>query len=197
MSDWGTRRQWGSTQHRRRISDYIELPSEESGDPGFSWQMGRQAATIPTAQPGNSLALSAKVQYGIVSLIELAAIHGQGGVLQVAEIAQRQKIPDRYLEQMLTSLRRARILRSIRGPKGGYQLARPPAEVAVQEVVAALEGETPSRSTSERSTPEFDVLGTLEDRLESARTAILGGTTLQDLLDQRDQLVQAQVMYFI
>jgi Rrf2 family protein len=143
------------------------------------------------------LALSAKVQYGIVALIELAAIHGQGGVLQVAEIAQRQSIPDRYLEQMLTSLRRSRILRSIRGPRGGYQLARPPAEVAVQDVVAALEGETPSRSSTERSTPEFDVLGSLEDRLEQARSAILGGTTLQDLLDQRDQLVQAQVMYFI
>lgn len=143
------------------------------------------------------MALSAKVQYGIVALIELAAIHGQGGVLQVAEIAQRQSIPDRYLEQMLTSLRRARILRSIRGPRGGYQLARPPAEVTIQEVVAALEGETLSRSTTERSTPEFDVLASLEDRLESARNTILGGTTLQDLLDQRDQLVQAQVMYFI
>ena len=143
------------------------------------------------------MALSAKVQYGIVALIELAAIHGQGGVLQVAEIAQRQAIPDRYLEQMLTSLRRSRILRSIRGPRGGYQLARPPGEVTVQEVVAALEGETPNRSSTERSTAEFDVLASLERRLEGARSTILGGTTLQDLLDQRDQLVQAQVMYFI
>ena len=92
------------------------------------------------------MALSAKTRYGIVSLIELAAIYGQGGVLQVAEIAQRQGIPDRYLEQMLTSLRRARILRSIRGPRGGYQLARPPAEILVQEVVITLEGEPPPRS---------------------------------------------------
>jgi hypothetical protein len=143
------------------------------------------------------LTLSAKVQYGIVSLIELATIHGQGGVLQVAEIAQRQNIPDRYLEQMLTSLRRARILRSIRGPKGGYQLARPPAEVQVQEVVAALEGETAARSSNERNSAEFDVLSSLENRLEAARSDILIGTSLQDLLDQRDQLVQAQVMYFI
>ena len=143
------------------------------------------------------MTLSAKVQYGIVSLIELATIHGQGGVLQVAEIAQRQNIPDRYLEQMLTSLRRARILRSIRGPKGGYQLARPPAEVQVQEVVAALEGETAARSSNERNSAEFDVLSSLENRLEAARSDILIGTSLQDLLDQRDQLVQAQVMYFI
>ncbi|MFM7312701.1 MAG: RrF2 family transcriptional regulator [Cyanobium sp.] len=143
------------------------------------------------------MTLSAKVQYGIVSLIELAAIHGQGGVLQVAEIAQRQNIPDRYLEQMLTSLRRARILRSIRGPKGGYQLARPPAEVTVQGVVAALEGEPAPSASAERNTAEFEVLSSLEARLEAARNAILTGTSLQDLLDQRDQLVQAQVMYFI
>ncbi len=143
------------------------------------------------------MALSAKVRYGIISLIELAAIHGQGGVLQVAEIAQRQSIPDRYLEQMLTSLRRARILRSIRGPKGGYQLARPPAEVPILEVVAALEGETPARDLTAQSTAECEVLAALEDRLEGSRTTILAGTTLQDLLDQRDQRMQAQVMYFI
>ncbi|MFN9618771.1 MAG: Rrf2 family transcriptional regulator, partial [Synechococcaceae cyanobacterium] len=47
---------------------------------------------------------SAKTEYGLVSLLELASIHSQGGVLQVAEIAHRQGIPERYLEQMLTSL---------------------------------------------------------------------------------------------
>ncbi|MEB3324094.1 MAG: Rrf2 family transcriptional regulator, partial [Cyanobacteriota bacterium] len=70
------------------------------------------------------MAFSAKTQYALVSLIELAAVYGQGGVLQVGEIAQRQSIPDRYLEQMLTTLRRVQILRSQRGPRGGYQLAR-------------------------------------------------------------------------
>ncbi|MFM7754944.1 MAG: RrF2 family transcriptional regulator [Cyanobium sp.] len=143
------------------------------------------------------MAFSAKTEYGIVSLIELAAIHGQGTVLQVAEIAQRQSIPDRYLEQMLTSLRRARILRSIRGPKGGYQLARPPAQVSLAEVVACLEGGGAARAGATRTTPEFDVLSTLEDRLEQAHRDILESTTLQELLDQRDHLAQTQAMYFI
>ena len=155
------------------------------------------AARIPTEQPGNGVALSAKTRYGIVSLIELAAIYEQGGVLQVAEIAQRQRIPDRYLEQMLTSLRRAHILRSIRGPRGGYQLARPPAEILVQEVVITLEGEPPPRSETEAATAEFDVLSALEEQLEEVRRQILAGTSVQDLLDQRDALVQAQAMYFI
>ena len=143
------------------------------------------------------MALSAKTQYGIVSLIELAAIYDQGSVLQVAEIAQRQGIPDRYLEQMLTSLRRARILRSIRGPRGGYQLARPPAEIQLLQVITALEGEAPPRSGNERASSEFNVLSALEERLEASRRSILEGTSVQDLLDQRDQLASAQAMYFI
>jgi Rrf2 family protein len=143
------------------------------------------------------LAFSAKTGYGLVSLMELAAIHAQGGVLQVAEIAQRQGIPDRYLEQMLASLRRGQILRSIRGPKGGYQLARPPAEIRVDDIVSCLEGDVPPRGGGESTSPEFEVLGRLEERLEEARRAILSGTTLQDLLDQRDRLAQAQGMYFI
>jgi Rrf2 family protein len=143
------------------------------------------------------VAFSAKTGYGLVSLVELAAIYERGGVLQVAEIAHRQSIPDRYLEQMLTSLRRGSILRSIRGPRGGYQLARPPAEIRVLDVVNCLEGEGASRPGGARQTPEFEVLGRLEERLEQASQSILATTTLQELLDQRDQLAQAQAMYFI
>ena len=144
------------------------------------------------------MAFSAKTEYGLVALVELASIHASGGVLQVAEIALRQNIPDRYLEQMLTSLRRGGILRSIRGPKGGYQLLRTPAEVLVAEVVNCLEGETSAReSAAGRQTPEFDVLDELAAQLESARLKLLRSTTLQDLLDRRDGLLQAQAMYFI
>jgi len=140
---------------------------------------------------------SAKTEYGLVALLELAAAQPAGGVLQVAEIAQRQGIPDRYLEQMLTSLRRARILRSIRGPRGGYQLARPAAEIRVAEVVHCLEGDPVPGAGGSRSTPEFQVLESLTARLEQARTSILAGTTVKDLLEQRDQLSQGLTMYFI
>ncbi len=145
---------------------------------------------------GIVLTFSAKTQYALVSLMELAAIHDQGGVLQVGEIAQRQAIPDRYLEQMLTALRRCQILRSQRGPKGGYQLARPPAQVRLSEIVACLEGE-PETGANGRPSPEFQVLAQVESRLHQARQRLLDETTLQDLLDQRNSLSQAQLMYFI
>jgi Rrf2 family protein len=140
---------------------------------------------------------SAKTEYGLISLLELATIYLQGGVLQVAEIASRQNIPDRYLEQMLTSLRRAQILRSIRGPKGGYQLAMAPAQIKVVDVVRCLEGDSSVETRALRDTAEYQVLDGLESELAQARLQILEGTTLQDLVDRRDRLVQSQAMYFI
>jgi Rrf2 family protein len=181
----------GSTLPGRRIPNYI------AWDPGFAGSGDLGPVTIPTNAPGNAVAFSAKTEYGLVSLLELAAIYPQGGVLQVAEIAARQGIPDRYLEQMLTSLRRGGLLRSIRGPRGGYQLARPPAEILTAEVVSCLEGEHDSRGSAVRRSPEFEVIGGLQERLAAARQGILDATSLQELLDERDQKLQSQVMYFI
>jgi Rrf2 family protein len=118
-------------------------------------------------------------------------------VLQVAEIAGRQAIPERYLEQMMTSLRRAGILRSIRGPRGGYQLARSPSQLTVAEVVACLEGDMSTRDGSSRNSPEFQALDGLSAALDRQREERLSAITLQDLLEQRDEHLEAQAMYFI
>lgn len=174
------------------------VPATSTGSsaepPGPAGLLSQSAQTLRRREP---VAFSSKTEYGLVALIELAAIYPSGAVLQVAEIAARQSIPDRYLEQMLTSLRRGGILRSIRGPKGGYQLVRPPADVLVSEVVSCLEGDATVRDATERSTPEFQVLHGLAGQLERARLDLLEGTTLQQLLERRDALLQAQAMYFI
>ena len=143
------------------------------------------------------MAFSAKTEYGLVALIEIAAKYGTGGVTQVAEIAARQTIPDRYLEQMLTSLRRGGILHSIRGPKGGYRLAKPPADISVADVVACLEGSTQETSEGRRKTPEFAVLHDLDQRLEVARQSLLQSTTLETLIEQRNRKTGDSTMYFI
>jgi Rrf2 family protein len=153
--------------------------------------------TIHIREPGNGAVFSAKTDYGLIALLELASIHGQGGVLQVGEIAARQQIPDRYLEQMLTSLRRGQILRSIRGPRGGYQLAKAPSDIRVSDVVRCLEGDGAMPARSGRDTPEVEVVRGMEQQLADAHQRILEATTLQDLLDRRDQLAQSQAMYFI
>lgn len=83
--------------------------------------------------------VSTKGDYGIRALIELAHHYGQGP-LQSAEIAARQSIPEPYLDQLLTALRRAGFIRSLRGPQGGHALVRDPDSIRLSEVVLALEG---------------------------------------------------------
>ena len=145
----------------------------------------------------NRLGFPAKTSYGIAALMELAGVYASGEVLQVAEIAARQSIPERYLEQMMTSLRRGGLLRSLRGPRGGYQLTRSPDAVTLAEVIHCLEGDPAASPSEPARTPEFQVIDALAAELARERLARLNSTTLADLLDQRDQRLQAQAMYFI
>jgi Rrf2 family cysteine metabolism transcriptional repressor len=140
---------------------------------------------------------SAKTAYGLVALIDLAAAQTSGEMLPTGEICRRHSIPERYLEQMLTALRKAGFLHSIRGPRGGFQLTRPPQEVTVRDVEACLEGDSTVSRQGERDDPEFRVLHSLEKQLEDARGTILGAVTLADLLQQRDSLRQPQPMFYI
>src|SRR3989337_3281977 len=84
--------------------------------------------------------VSTKGDYGIRALIELAHHFGEPRPPQSGEIAARQKIPESYLEQLLTTLRRAGFIRSVRGPQGGHALIREPRDLRVSEVIEALEG---------------------------------------------------------
>src|SRR5581483_511097 len=83
--------------------------------------------------------VSMKGDYGVRALIELAHHYGEGPV-QSAVIAGRQSIPEPYLDQLLTSLRRAGIIRSVRGPQGGHALIRDPRDLRLSEAIIALEG---------------------------------------------------------
>lgn len=80
-----------------------------------------------------------KGDYGVRALVELAHHYGDGPV-QSATIAGRQSIPEPYLDQLLTALRRSGFIRSVRGPQGGHALIRDPHDLKLSEVVMALEG---------------------------------------------------------
>lgn len=84
------------------------------------------------------ISITSKSRYAVVALAELA---GSGGrPVPVKELAERREIPDQFLEQLFSTLRRSGLLTSHRGSKGGYTLARPPEEITVLEVVQALDG---------------------------------------------------------
>jgi Rrf2 family protein len=85
------------------------------------------------------LAITSKSPYAVRALAELARSGGSGPV-PIGEIARRRDIPVQFLEGLFATLRRAGILQSQRGVKGGYSFARPAEELTVLEVVEALEG---------------------------------------------------------
>jgi Rrf2 family protein len=95
--------------------------------------------------------LSNKGRYGVRALFDMA-FHGAGAASQIREIAERQRIPPRFLEQIFQDLRRAGLVSSKRGPRGGYQLARTPREITLGDVIRALEGKLSAYTSDEEST---------------------------------------------
>ena len=85
------------------------------------------------------ITITTKSPYALAALVELH-LHGDGGPVPIAELARRREIPCQFLEQLFATLRRAGVLRSQRGVKGGYTLARPAGEVTVLELVELLDG---------------------------------------------------------
>jgi Rrf2 family protein len=83
--------------------------------------------------------ISTKIRYGARAMLELAYHYGEGPI-ELKEIAKRENISLKYLEQVINPLRAAGLVKSIRGAKGGYSLAKPPSEICLYDVVETLEG---------------------------------------------------------
>ena len=83
--------------------------------------------------------LSTRGRYGARAAFELAKHYGEGPIM-VRQIAKRQEISERYLEQILNSLRTAELVKSTRGAHGGYELARQPSDISIGEIVRKMEG---------------------------------------------------------
>lgn len=92
--------------------------------------------TFPTT---GALHFSTRGEYGVRLMVELARHYGSGPV-SLSEMAEHESLPRPYLEQLVVSLREAGLVTSTRGAHGGYELARPPAEIHMSKVVTALEG---------------------------------------------------------
>jgi Rrf2 family protein len=125
--------------------------------------------------------LSMKTEYGARAIYELAAAYG-GEALQSAEIARRQKIPGPFLDQVLMTLRRAGLVRSVRGPRGGHLLARSPSEIRLDEVIASLEGDGAEQVSSDRAP---SILAEVTGQADRAAQSVFAAHTLADLLRSR------------
>jgi Rrf2 family protein len=124
--------------------------------------------------------ISTKGDYGVRALIELSHRFGQG-TTQSAEIAARQHIPEPYLDQLLTTLRKAGFIRSVRGPQGGHALLRPPDEIKLSDVIRALEGSLSPVSHLHDEGYQCRAAHEVWHKVEDATAKILDGVTIGDL----------------
>ncbi len=140
--------------------------------------------------------VSTRSDYGLRALIELAGHYGNGP-LQSSEIALRRHIPEQYLDQLLTSLRKAGFIRSVRGPAGGHELVRPPSEICVESVIEALEGtlspvawlDEPPEMTDH---PHHCGQREIWERIRDATTEILHSYSVADLLEREPTAVSGR-----
>ena len=144
--------------------------------------------------------LSCKSEYAILALLELATNYQNGEPLQIRQIAAQQNIPDRYLEQLLATLRRGGIVKSQRGSKGGYLLTRDPWKITLLEVLACLEGLDKVKNCKEETqdkTTDSSIIEEIWQEACQAANSVLETYTLADLCEKRDACRQLNIMYYI
>ncbi len=144
--------------------------------------------------------LSCKSEYAILALLELATHYQKGEPLQIRQIAAKQNIPDRYLEQLLATLRRGGLVKSQRGSKGGYFLTREPWKINLFDVFVCVEGLDKLQNREEDSKPKTSGSAVVEDIWEEARQAanlVLQKYTLLDLCEKQDSQKHLDIMYYI
>jgi len=134
--------------------------------------------------------LSTKGRYSIRALIDLA-LHPDEGPILIRDIAKRQRISERYLEQLFIPLRVAGLVRGIQGAHGGFILIKPPAEIRLSEVIRATEGSTaPVNCVDEpRLCLQSSTCPTryIWAKIKRAIDKVLESTTLQDLAEKQRQ----------
>lgn len=123
------------------------------------------------------ISITSKSVYALSALVELA--HHEGGdPIPVSELARRRDLPAQFLEQLFGSLRRANIVTSRRGVKGGYALARPAAEINALEVVQTLDGQI---SEDQLEIPPWgEIVGALRQQLADRDLATLAAAETAD-----------------
>jgi len=118
--------------------------------------------------------ISVKSEYALAAILDLA-MQPDGEPVKIADIARRQRIPQKFLELILSSLKQGGFVESRRGAEGGYRLARPPSQINVAEVLRFSE----ATKKSKRKAP--DAFTDMWTQVDDVVSAILDHTTFADL----------------
>jgi Rrf2 family transcriptional regulator, cysteine metabolism repressor len=127
------------------------------------------------------LSISAKADYGLTTVLELA-LRTSEDPIQIRDLAERHAIPQHYLEQLLVTLKRRGIVKSFRGARGGYALAKNPSDIRVLDVFEALDGDIHLLPEKRQNSPIAFFTRDVEARL----IKILGITIEELVLKKQD-----------
>lgn len=143
--------------------------------------------------------LSTKGRYGVMACYDLAR-HAADAPVTLKEVAERQGISEGYLEQLMAALRRAGLVRSVRGPQGGYALARHPQTITVGDIIRILEGPIAPVDCVNEDNASFRhcartagcVTRFIWERLRDSMTRVLDSITLADLVAEGSAIEAAE-----
>jgi Rrf2 family protein len=146
--------------------------------------------------------ISAKGEYAVKAMLDLALCDDGETLQPIQDIAKRQSIPQRYLEQVLLGLKRTGFLHSRRGSAGGYRLAKPPDQITVGALLRAVEGQAgvgfAGRASRGSAGDAGGDLIQLWRAVSEAVDAVVDGTTLEDLRRQAaERRASTKPMYHI
>jgi Rrf2 family cysteine metabolism transcriptional repressor len=147
--------------------------------------------------------ISTRGRYGLRAMVDLA-LHVNEGPLALRLIAERQGISESYLEQVFNGLRKAGLVKALRGAQGGYELNRPADAITIGEILRALEGpivpvhcvgDPGNGPACERE--ETCITRPFWEELKDVINQFLDGKTLQELTDQARAAMPEEPMYYI
>jgi len=143
------------------------------------------------------LRLSTRGHYGLKAMFYLATRYGAGPI-PLKNVAEMQNISEHYLEQLIAILRKAQLVKSVRGAQGGYILARSPEEIRVGEIIRVLEGPiAPVECVSELKTAECDqadfcITRTVWERVRDSIVQVLDSISLADMCRDKEKNQQGK-----
>lgn len=144
--------------------------------------------------------LSSRSRYGIRALMDLA-VNARESCIQLGDIAVRNDISVKYLEQIFMTLRKGGVIRSVKGPQGGYLLAKEPGEIFLSDVIRLLDGDyllEKENIGKEENLASKVIQEIMIDPMNQWMSEFLEGLTLQKLVGAYEQeLASAQDMYYI
>ena len=144
--------------------------------------------------------ISAKGRYGLVAMTHLAQNFENGTPITIISISQKLGISKIYLEQVFSLLKRAKLVTSIKGSQGGYQLSNKPNEITVYDILSAIELSLMEPTISESKVSELDraINACVYDPLDKRIFELLESITLEDILQAVNrEMDTSSLMYFI